>query len=247
MPAAKQRLDQLLVARGLFESREKAQRAIMAGTVSIGEQLADKPGLKVAEDAVLTVKAAEKYVGRGGLKMEGALAHFGVNPTGAICLDIGASTGGFTDCLLQHGAVKVYAIDVGHSQLDWKIRSDPRVVVREKLNARYLTRDDIPDPIQVCVIDVSFISLTLILPPAVALLSNGGVIVPLIKPQFELRKEDVGRGGVVRDSALHEQAVEKIRTFVATLPGVAWTGVMESPILGGEGNKEFLACIRASA
>lgn len=247
MPAAKQRLDQLLVARGFFESREKAQRAIMAGTVSIGEQLADKPGARVAEDAALTVKAAEKYVGRGGLKMEAALANFGVDPKDAICLDIGASTGGFTDCLLQHGAAKVYAIDVGHSQLDWKIRSDPRVVVREKLNARYLTRDDIPDPIAVCVIDVSFISLTLILPPAVALLSNGGVIVPLIKPQFELRKEDVGRGGVVREPALHEQAVEKIRSFVATLPGVAWTGVMESPILGGEGNKEFLACIRASA
>jgi 23S rRNA (cytidine1920-2'-O)/16S rRNA (cytidine1409-2'-O)-methyltransferase len=247
MPAAKQRLDQLLVARGLFESREKAQRAIMAGTVSIGGQLADKPGVRVAEDAELIVKASDRYVGRGGLKMEAALAHFGVDPTGATCLDIGASTGGFTDCLLQHGAAKVYAIDVGHSQLDWKIRSDPRVVVREKLNARYLTREDIPDPIQVCVVDVSFISLTLILPPAVALLSNGGVIVPLIKPQFELRKEDVGRGGVVRDPALHERAVEKIRAFVATLPGVAWTGVVESPILGGEGNKEFLACIRASA
>ena len=247
MPAAKQRLDQLLVARGFFESREKAQRAIMAGPVSIGEQLADKPGARVADDAVLTVKAAEKYVGRGGLKMEAALANFGVDPTGTVCLDIGASTGGFTDCLLQHGAAKVYAIDVGHSQLDWKIRSDPRVVVREKLKARYLTRDDMSDPIAVCVIDVSFISLTLILPPAVALLSNGGVIVPLIKPQFELRKEDVGRGGVVREPALHEQAVEKIRSFVATLPGVTWTGVIESPILGGEGNKEFLACIRASA
>ena len=247
MSAAKQRLDQLLVARGYFESREKAQRAIMAGTVNVGEQRADKPGTKVPEDAVISVKQAERYVGRGGLKMEAALANFAVNPIGQVCLDIGASTGGFTDCLLQHGAAKVYAIDVGHSQLDWKIRSDPRVVVREKLNARYLTRDDIPDPIEVCVIDVSFISLTLILPPAVALLSNGGVIVPLIKPQFELRKEDVGKGGVVRDPALHAQAVEKVRAFVSTLPGVAWTGVMESPILGGEGNKEFLACIRASA
>ena len=247
MPAAKQRLDQLLVARGYFDSREKAQRAIMAGSVNIGEQRAEKPGTKVPEDAVLTVKAAERYVGRGGLKMEAALAAFGVDPTGAVCLDIGASTGGFTDCLLQHGAAKVYAIDVGHAQLDWKIRSDPRVVVREKLNARYLTSADIPEPISVCVIDVSFISLTLILPPAVALLSNGGVIVPLIKPQFELRKEDVGRGGVVRDAALHEQAVEKIRAFAGMLPGVAWAGVIESPILGGEGNKEFLACIRASA
>ena len=247
MSAAKQRLDQLLVARGFFESREKAQRAIMAGAVSIGEQRADKAGTKVAEDAAISVKAAERYVGRGGLKMEGALAAFGIDPTGATCLDIGASTGGFTDCLLQHGAAKVFAIDVGHSQLDWKIRSDPRVVVREKLNARYLTRADIPDPIAVCVIDVSFISLTLILPPAAALLSNGGVIVPLIKPQFELRKEDVGRGGVVRDAALHEQAVEKIRAFVATLPGLRWDGLIESPILGGEGNKEFLACLRAAS
>ena len=172
-------------------------------------------------------------------------------------LDIGASTGGgFTDCLLQHGARKVFthAIDVGHSQLDWKIRSDPRVVVREKLNARHLSREDIPEPVGICVIDVSFISLTLILPPAAALLSNGGVIVPLIKPQFELRREDVARGGVVRDAALHATAVEKIRAFVETslsvgtaLPGLVWSGVIESPILGGEGNKEFLACLRAAS
>lgn len=247
MPAAKQRLDQLLVARGYFESREKAQRAIMAGAVRIGEQLADKAGTKVAEDAAIQIKSAERYVGRGGLKMEAALAHFGVDPQGATCLDIGASTGGFTDCLLQHGAARVYAIDVGHSQLDWKIRSDPRVIVREKLNARYLTRDDVPEPIAMCVIDVSFISLTLILPPAAALLSNGGVIVPLIKPQFELRKEDVGRGGVVREATLHERAVGKIRAFVDTMPALSWAGVMESPILGGGGNKEFLACLRASA
>jgi len=244
MPTAKQRLDQLLVARGYFESREKAQRAIMAGSVKVGEQRADKPGTRVPEDAAIQVKTAERYVGRGGLKMEAALAHFAVDPTGATCLDIGASTGGFTDCLLQHGAARVFAIDVGHSQLDWKIRSDPRVVVREKLNARHLTRTDIPEPIALCVIDVSFISLTLILPPAAALLSNGGVIIPLIKPQFELRKEDVARGGVVRDPALHRRAVEKIRDFVAELPGVLWEGVIESPILGGEGNKEFLACLR---
>jgi len=247
MPAAKLRLDQLLVARGCFDSREKAQRAIMAGSVNVGEQRAEKPGTRVPEDAAIQVKTAERYVGRGGLKMEAALAHFAIDPTGATCLDIGASTGGFTDCLLQHGAAKVYAIDVGHSQLDWKIRSDPRVVVREKLNARYLTRADIPEPIAICVIDVSFISLTLILPPAAALLSNGGVIIPLIKPQFELRKEDVGKGGVVRDPTLHEQAVEKIRAFAATLPGLAWSGVIESPILGGEGNKEFLACLRAAS
>ncbi len=247
MPTAKLRIDQLLVVRGYFDSREKAQRAIMAGAVRLGEQSIDKPGTRVAEDAVITVKSAERYVGRGGLKMEAALAHFQIDPSGATCLDIGASTGGFTDCLLQHGAAKVYAIDVGHSQLDWKIRSDPRVIVREKLNARYLTRGDIPEPVSICVIDVSFISLTLILPPAAALLSNGGVIVSLIKPQFELRKEDVTKGGVVRDPLLHAQAVEKIRAFVPTLPGLVWSGVIESPILGGEGNKEFLACLRLAS
>src|SRR5258706_15230282 len=195
----KLRLDHLLVARGLFESRERAQRAIMAGEVTVDERIVDKAGTRVAEDAAIAVKSAERYVGRGGFKLEAALAQFAVDPRGATCLDIGASTGGFTDCLLQHGAAKVWAIDVGHSQLDWKIRSDPRVVVREKLNARHLTRADIPDPIAVCVIDVSFISLTLILPPAAALLSNGGVIIPLIKPQFELRRQDVGKGGVIRD------------------------------------------------
>ncbi len=237
------RLDQLLVARGLCESREKAQRAIMAGDVMVGDRVIDKAGTKVAEDAEIVVKAPPRYVGRGGLKLEAALAAFAIDPAEKCCLDIGASTGGFTDCLLQHGAKKVWAIDVGHSQLDWKIRSDPRVVVREKLNARHLTRADIPDPIDLCVIDVSFISLTLILPPALALLSPSAVIVPLIKPQFELRREDVGRGGVVRDPALHERAVEKIRSFVKTMPRWEWRGLIESPILGGEGNKEFLACL----
>jgi 23S rRNA (cytidine1920-2'-O)/16S rRNA (cytidine1409-2'-O)-methyltransferase len=239
------RLDQLLVARGLCESREKAQRAIMAGEVTVNERVIDKAGTKVADDAVVAVRAAEKYVGRGGLKLEAALREFSLDPKGATCLDIGASTGGFTDCLLQHGAEKVWAIDVGHAQLDWKIRSDPRVIVREKLNARHLTRADIPDPIALCVIDVSFISLTLILPPAAALLSDGGVIVPLIKPQFELCKEDIPKGGVVRDPALHARAVEKIRAFVTTETRLEWAGCMASPILGGEGNQEFLACLRA--
>jgi 23S rRNA (cytidine1920-2'-O)/16S rRNA (cytidine1409-2'-O)-methyltransferase len=243
----KARLDQLLVSRGLCESREKAQRAIMAGEVMVGDRVMDKAGTKVDEEAALTVKAPPRYVGRGGFKIEAALAAFGIDPSGKCCLDIGASTGGFTDCLLQHGAAKVWAIDVGHSQLDWKIRSDPRVVVREKLNARHLTRADIPDAIDLCVIDVSFISLTLILPPAFALLSPSGVIVPLIKPQFELRREDVGRGGVVRDSELHERAVEKIRAFAVEIPGCCWRGVIESPILGGEGNKEFLACLNSAS
>ena len=242
--AARQRLDQLLVSRALCESREKAQRAIMAGTVMVGDHVIDKPGTKVAEDAIIVVKVQDRYVGRGGLKLEGALNQFQIDVTGATCLDVGASTGGFTDCLLQHGAAKVYAIDVGHSQLDWKIRSDSRVVVREKLNARYLSREDIPEPIAVCVIDVSFISLKLILPPVLDLVRPDGVIVPLIKPQFELRKQDVGRG-VVRDAALHERAVTGIREFVEGLPGWNWCGCIESPILGGQGNKEFLACLRA--
>lgn len=241
----KQRLDVLLVERGLFESREKAQRAIMAGLVRVGDALADKPGTKVAEDAALSVKSECRYVGRGGLKLEAALKHFGVDPTGRVCLDIGASTGGFTDCLLQHGAAKVHAIDVGHSQLDWKIRSDARVVVREKLNARYVTREDIPDPIDLCVIDVSFISLTLILPAAFSLLTAGGVVLALIKPQFELGKEEVDAGrGVVRDREAQQRAVEKIEAFVQGCEGVTWGGVIESPILGGEGNREFLAFLR---
>lgn len=241
---AKQRLDLLLVARGLFESREKAQRAIMAGEVMVGDKVIDKAGTKVPEDAAVAVKAAERYVGRGGLKLEGALQEFGIDPTGMVCLDIGASTGGFTDCLLQHGAAKVYAIDVGHSQLAWKIRSDSRVVVREHLNARHLTADDIPEPIDLCVIDVSFISLTLILPPAMQLLRPDGVLIPLIKPQFELRREEVGRGGVVRDPELHQRAVSKIESFVRVELKREWTGCIPSPIRGGEGNQEFLACVR---
>ena len=246
-PTRKARLDQLLVARGLCESREKAQRAIMAGEVTIDGRLADKPGARVAEDATVEMRSGDRYVGRGGLKLEAALREFSINPQDATCLDIGASTGGFTDCLLQHGASKVFAIDVGHSQLAWKIRSDPRVVVREKLNARYLTRADVPDEVAVCVVDVSFISLTLILPPALALMRCGSVIIPLIKPQFELRKEEVGKGGVVREPALHARAVEKIRAFSAAQRGLEWTGCIESPILGGEGNKEFLACLRVTS
>jgi 23S rRNA (cytidine1920-2'-O)/16S rRNA (cytidine1409-2'-O)-methyltransferase len=253
----KTRLDQLLVARGLFESREKARRAIMAGQVRVAGHVADKASREFAEDAAVEVAVPERYVGRGGFKLEAALAHFGIEPAGRTCLDVGASTGGFTDCLLQHGAAKVWAVDVGHSQLDWRIRSDPRVVVREKLNARHLTRADIPDPISLAVADVSFISLTLILPPALGLLTPDGVIVPLIKPQFELRREEVGRGGVVRDPALHTAAVERIRAFVEKMPAsprtdgpevrLIWCGHIESPILGGEGNKEFLACLRATS
>ena len=223
--AARERIDLLLVARGLCESREKAQRLLLAGEVRVGEQVVTKPGTKVFADAEITVRAAERYVGRGGKKLEAALREFAVPCEGAICLDVGASTGGFTDCLLQHGAAKVHAIDVGHSQLAWKIRSDPRVVVREHLNARYLTRADVPDEIDVGVGDVSFISLTLILPPLVEVVRAGGVIVTLIKPQFELRPEEVGRGGVVRDAGAHERAVEKIRKFVVETLRREWRGL----------------------
>jgi 23S rRNA (cytidine1920-2'-O)/16S rRNA (cytidine1409-2'-O)-methyltransferase len=243
----KLRLDQLLVARGLCESREKAQRAIMAGDVTVAGHRVDKAGTQVAEDAEVAVKAADRYVGRGGHKLEAALRTFALDPTGWTCLDIGASTGGFTDCLLQHGAAKVWAIDVGHDQLAWRIRNDARVVVREGLNARYLDAEAVPDPLDLIVIDVSFISLNLILAPAADLLKPGGLIVPLIKPQFELGREQVGKGGVVRDPALHTEAVEKVRRFcTAALPSLTWTGLIESPLKGGEGNTEFLACLRAS-
>ena len=239
----KQRLDCSLVQRGFFETREKARRSIMAGEITIGERVADKPGLSVAADEEIRVKTGNPYVSRGGVKLAGALDHFLIDPAGRVCLDIGASTGGFTDCLLQRGAARVYAIDVGHGQLDWKLRSDARVVVREKLNARYLGPGDLGELADLCVIDVSFISLTLILPAAVQLLTPEGVVIALIKPQFELRKEDVGKGGIVRETALHERAVGKIEKFVREKTWT-WLGVVQSPILGAEGNKEFLACIR---
>lgn len=219
----------------------------MAGRVRVGDHVADKPGVMIAQDSVVTVAEPPKYVGRGGLKLEHALKHFAINPAGLTCLDVGASTGGFTDCLLQHGAEKVWAIDVGHSQLDWRIRSDPRVVVREKMNARHLTKADIPDLISLAVVDVSFISLTLILPPVLEMMPSGGVIVALIKPQFELPREDVERGGVVRDDALHQKAVQRVQEFVAEMGvRVRWGGCVESPILGAEGNKEFLSCLHVA-
>jgi 23S rRNA (cytidine1920-2'-O)/16S rRNA (cytidine1409-2'-O)-methyltransferase len=239
----KARLDTRLVEGGFFPSREQAQRAIMAGEVRVGEMVVDKASAKIGADAAITVNSAPAYVGRGGLKLEGALRHFGISVTGMTALDIGASTGGFTDCLLQEGAKKVYAIDVGHGQLAWKIRSDPRVVVREKLNARFLTRTDIPESIDLCVIDVSFISLTLILPNAFELVTPNGMVLALIKPQFELEASDVGRGGIVRDAALHEKAQEKIRQFVANA-GHEVVGIVPSKITGTDGNQEFFICAR---
>ncbi len=239
----KPRLDVLLVERGLFESRELAQRAILAGEVRTTDRVLDKAGSRVDSEIVIEVAAKPRYVSRGGLKLEAALAHFKIDPTGLTCLDLGASTGGFTDCLLQHGAARVYAYDVGHSQLDWRIRSDPRVVVKEGVNARHLQRADFPEAISLCVIDVSFISLTKILPAAFVILDGSprAEVVALIKPQFESRREDVGKGGIVKDPEVHRRAVESVKEFVAAhAPAWRWAGEMDSPILGTEGNKEFL-------
>ena len=241
--SAKTRLDQLLVARGFYPSGEKARRAIMAGLVYVDGQKADKPGRSIAGAAGLDVRAGETFVGRGGLKLEAALEHFQIAVEGRVAVDVGASTGGFTDCLLQHGAKKVHAIDVGHGQIDWKLRCDPRVVVKEGMNARFLTPADIGEAVDVGVADVSFISLTLILPAAFALLTPAADMVVLIKPQFELSPDKVGKGGVVREPHFHEEAVAKIRTFVENA-GWRWAGLIPSPIKGRGGNVEFLAHLK---
>jgi 23S rRNA (cytidine1920-2'-O)/16S rRNA (cytidine1409-2'-O)-methyltransferase len=244
----KQRLDQLLVARGLCDSREQGKRLIMAGEVLVNDQPMTKPGQLVPADAELRVKTPPRYVSRGGFKLEGALQHFGVAAEGKVCLDVGASTGGFTDCLLQHGAAKVFAYDVGTNQLVWKLRSDPRVVSRENFNVRHMTPQDVPELVDLIVADVSFISLTLVLPPALAVLKAGGEALVLIKPQFELSREEIGQGGIVRDPVLHEKACQKIEAFIKAQPGLEWKGLIESPIKGTDGNREFLAWIvKASA
>jgi len=239
----KMRLDQLLVASSIFSSREQAQRAVMAGEIKIGTRIAVKPSQLLAADAAIAVKPTRKYVGRGALKLEKALDHFKIDMQSKVALDIGASTGGFTDCLLQRGTEKVYAVDVGRGQLDWKIRKDPRVIVLEKLNARFLSRAHIPELVDLCVIDVSFISLTLILPNAFELITPSGVILALIKPQFELERADIGRGGIVRDPELHQKAQDKIVQFVTHL-GHTLTGIVPSAITGANGNQEFFACMR---
>jgi len=241
--SGKSRLDLALVERGLCATREKAQREIMAGQVLVDGLKADKPGTKVLAGQIVELTARERFVGRGGLKIEAALEAFSVDPSGRICADIGASTGGFTDCLLQRGAALVHAIDVGHGQLDWRIRQDPRVRVREGLNARYLTGEDLTPAPSLVVADVSFISLTLIFPPIFALLPTEAEMVVLIKPQFELGRDEVGRGGIVRDEESRLAAVEKIRRFIES-SGHQWCGLIPSPITGRDGNVEFLAHIR---
>ena len=240
----KQRLDVLIVSRGLCDSREQAQRLILAGEVTVRDQVITKPGTKVDDSLPITLKSKPKYVSRGGLKLEGALQAFPVSVQGKVCLDIGSSTGGFTDCLLQNGALRVHAVDVGTNQLVWKLRNDPRVIVREQFNARYMTPEDLGEKVELIVSDVSFISLTKILPAAYRCLLPDGDLLVLIKPQFELQPEDIGPGGIVRDPLLHQRAVGKIHDFVVNELGREWMGVADSPIKGMEGNKEFLAWLR---
>ena len=238
---ARIRLDLALVQRGLCPSREQAKRLIMAGEVMLGDEVISKPGWLVRDDAALKVKTPPRFVSRGGLKLEGALEHFGIDVIGLIAMDIGASTGGFTDCLLQRGAAKVFAFDVGTNQMVWKLRSDPRVICRENFNVRHLQPGDVPEQVEIIVADVSFISLTLVLPGALSVLKPGGQAVVLVKPQFELSREEVGKGGIVREPELHEKACTRIRSFVESHLELKWRGITESSIQGTDGNREFLA------
>jgi 23S rRNA (cytidine1920-2'-O)/16S rRNA (cytidine1409-2'-O)-methyltransferase len=244
------RLDQALVERGLCKSREMAKRAVMAGRVRVNERVARKPSDSVTPEEELTLVAPDKFVSRGGFKLEHALDHFHIDVSGQTAIDLGASTGGFTDCLLQRGAAKVYAVDVGRGQLSWKLRRDPRVVVMEKTNARALTPASFPPPFvlaDLVVIDCSFISLQKVLPPAIALLRPFAKIIALIKPQFEAGKTEADRGaGVIRDPAIHQRVLSELNQFVSARGNLRWLGVTESPVLGPAGNKEFLALIENS-
>lgn len=239
--AERTRADQLLVDRGLAESRARAQALILAGKVFSGERRVEKPGVALATGAALEVRGQDHpWVSRGGLKLAHALTHFGLSPLGRVCLDVGASTGGFTDVLLAHGAAKVHAVDVGHGQLAWRLRNDARVVVHERTNARYLDASMIGDPIQALVCDASFIGLETVLPTPLALCVAGAWAVALIKPQFEAGPKLVGSKGVVRDPAVHQAVCERIQAWWSGLPGWRVLGITESPITGPEGNKEFL-------
>ena len=234
------RLDIELVARGLTTSREQAQRLILAGAVRVNGQRAGKASDPVVADADLQITAAEKFVSRGGHKLEAALTALQIDPTGQLCVDIGASTGGFTDCLLQHGARHVHAVDVGKGQLAWKLRQDPRVTVHDEVNARHLRPDQIGAPVDLVTIDASFISLTKILSAAVQLLRPGGQLIALIKPQFEAGRSDVGKGGVVRDAGVHDRVQAEVVEFATGTLGLRLLGRCVSPLLGPAGNKEFL-------
>jgi 23S rRNA (cytidine1920-2'-O)/16S rRNA (cytidine1409-2'-O)-methyltransferase len=241
----KQRVDQLLVERGLAESRARAQALVMAGLVFSGEKRIDKPGTTLAAEAPLAVKGKpHPWVSRGGVKLAHALEYFAIDPAGRICLDVGASTGGFTEVLLARGAAKVYAVDVGHGQLDWSLRQDKRVVALERTNARYLTREQVPDPIDLVVADASFIGLRTVLPAPLALTKPKAALVALIKPQFEAGPEKVGKGGIVRDDAVRAEVCEAISAWLAAQPGWTVLGIAPSPIEGADGNKEFLIAAR---
>ena len=238
------RLDQALVERALCDSRERAKRLVLAGAVRVNGHPAKKASDSIKPADEITVDTPEKFVSRGGHKLEHALEHFQLNVEKLVAIDLGASTGGFTDCLLQRGAKKVFAVDVGQGQLAWKLRSDPRVVVMEKTNARFLKPENFPAPADLLVVDCSFISLKKILPPAVPLLKVDGRIVALIKPQFEAGKEEADKGrGVITDSAIHDRVLAELQEFVSAQAGLCWRGVVESPLLGPAGNKEFLALI----
>lgn len=244
-PERPERIDKLLVQLELADSRTKAQAMVMAGIVLVNDQRVDKPSDLIAPGAAIRIKGgddpASRFVGRGGLKLEAALKEFQINVAGLICLDVGASTGGFTDCLLQNGASKVVSIDVGHNQIDWKLRTDPRVEVREGVNARYLKPADFDTKFGVVVMDVSFISATKVMPAIVPLLADEGRLITLIKPQFEVGRGEVGKGGIVRDAQKHERVVTEVNAFAREL-GLDMKGVIESPIHGADGNVEFLAC-----
>ncbi|MBW7849438.1 MAG: TlyA family RNA methyltransferase [Rhodospirillales bacterium] len=248
MASSRRRLDQLLVDRGLAESRARAQALVLAGLVYSGERRLDKPGVPVSEDAPVEVRGQpHPWVSRGGLKLAHGLDHFGIDVSGKVCLDVGASTGGFTDVLLSRGAARVYAVDVGHGQLAWKLRQDGRVVVLERTNARHLTRAQVPEPVAIVVCDASFIGLAVVLPAALTLAAEEAELVALVKPQFEVGKGMVGKGGVVRDPALHAEVCERVAAWLGAQPGWRVIGLTESPVLGPEGNKEFLIAARRSA
>jgi 23S rRNA (cytidine1920-2'-O)/16S rRNA (cytidine1409-2'-O)-methyltransferase len=242
---AKRRADQLLVERGLAESRARAQALILAGLVSAGGRRVDKAGMPIAEDTPLAVAGRDHpWVSRGGVKLAFALDHFAIDPTGLVALDVGASTGGFTDVLLARGAARVHAIDVGRGQLAWKLRQDARVVVHEGVNARYLTRAEIPEPIALIVCDASFIGLATLLPAPLALAAERAALVALIKPQFEAGPGEVGKGGVVRDPQIHRAVCERVAAWIEAQPGWHAIGIAESPIQGPAGNREFLLYAR---
>lgn len=238
---SKERLDVLLVDRGLAETREQAKRLVMAGQVLVDGHASPKAGHRIPSDAEIAVKDQARFVSRGGDKLEAAFEAFALNVAGLTCLDVGASTGGFTDCMLQHGAAQVIAIDVGTAQLHWKMRKDPRVISIEKFNVRHLKPEDLPTAPQFATFDVSFISLTLVMPPVIQALTASAELVTLIKPQFEAGKEQVEKGGVVRDPLVREQVVGRIKDFGVREQGLEWLGVRESPVHGPAGNIEFLA------